>query len=258
MRSHYLAALVLAAGIPAMAQGAEEASNDESSKWTGDVGVSLLFKRGNTDSDALNAHANASRDSAYWRHTFKADANNEKKRDPDTERYQRTDENYFASYKLDRKLGENAKNYLFNVATYEKDNFSGFHYQASYALGLGRRWFDDGVHTLDTEVGPGYRVQCLEPEESYSDCGNTEESAIARLALKYRWQISENAKFSEDISSEIGEDASSTRMETALTSNINSHFALRIRHLLEHESKVPAGNHKTDNTYTVGVVYTFK
>ena len=46
-------------------------------------------------------------------------------------------------------------------------------------------------------------------------------------------------------------------METSLTSKINSHFALRLRHLLEHESKVPAGTKETDHQVTVGVVYTF-
>ena len=156
-----------------------------------------------------------------------------------------------------RKLGEESRNYLFNVATYEKDNFSGFHYQASYAIGLGRRFIENDAHTLDLEAGPGYRVQCLEPEDSYSDCADTEESAIARLALKYHWKISDSAEFQEEISSEVGEDSTSTRMETSLTSKINSHFALRLRHLLEHESKVPAGTKETDHQVTVGVVYTF-
>ena len=257
MRSKYLAAMLIAAGLPAVSVAAEEGTS-EASKWSGDVSVGLLFKRGNTESDSVNAHANASRDSAFWRHHFKADANNEKERDQETDEYNRTDENYFASYKLDRKLGEESRNYLFNVVTYEKDNFSGFHYQASYAVGLGRRVIDREAHTLDVEAGPGYRVQCLEPEDSYSDCADTEESAIARLALKYHWQISENAEFQEEISSEVGEESTSTRMETSLTSKINSHFALRLRHLLEHESKVPAGSKETDHQVSVGLVYTFK
>ena len=257
MRSKYLAAMLIAAGLPAVSVAADGEA-DEASKWSGDVSVGLLFKRGNTDSDAVNAHVNASRDSAFWRHHFKADANNQKERDPDTEEYNRTDEKYFSSYKLDRKLGEDSPNYLFNVLTYEKDNFSGFHYQASYAIGLGRRFIENEAHTLDLEAGPGYRVQCLDPEDSYSDCANTEESAIARLALKYHWKISENAEFKEEISSEIGEDSTSTRMETSLTSKINSHFAPRLRHLLEHESKVPAGSKESDHQVTVGLVYTFK
>lgn len=140
MRSKYLAAMLIAAGLPAVSAAAEEAEG--ASKWTGDIGVGLLFKRGNTNSDSTNGNVNMARDSAKWRHTFKADANNEKEEDPDTEEYTRTDENYFASYKLDRKLGEESRNYLFNVATYKKDNFSGYHYEASYAIGLGRRWIE--------------------------------------------------------------------------------------------------------------------
>ena len=125
MRSKYLAAMLIATGLPVASLAAEEAAEDGATKWSGDIGIGLLFKRGNTNSDSTNANANMSRDSAKWRHTFKADANNEQEEDPDTEEYTRTDENYFASYKLDRKLGEESRNYLFNVLTYKKDNFSG-------------------------------------------------------------------------------------------------------------------------------------
>ena len=109
MRSKTIAAMLLAAGLPAVSVAAEDAATDEGSevsKWSGDIGIGLLFKRGNTNSDSTNANVNMARDSEKWRHTFKADANNEKEEDPDTEEYNRTDENYFASYKLDRKLGE--------------------------------------------------------------------------------------------------------------------------------------------------------
>ena len=75
--------------------------------------------------------------------------------------------------------------------------------------------------------------------------------------MKYHWKISDSAEFQEEISSEVGEDSTSTRMETSLTSKINSHFSLRLRHLLEHESKVPAGTKETDHQVTGGVVYTF-
>jgi len=259
MRSTYFAAMLIAAGLPALSAAAEEGASEEAAKWTGDIGVGLLFKRGNTNSDSVNSNVNASRDSSYWRHTFKAEANNEKEEDPDTEQYSRTEEKYFSSYKLDRKLGENSANYLFNVATYEKDAFSGNHYQASYAIGLGRRWIESDKQTLDLEAGPGYRVKCLEPQDTYFSCDDSEESGILRVALKYDLKISENTVFREDASSEIGDDGgSSSRAETSLTTAINSHFALRLRHLLEHESKVPAGTKETDHTFSVGLVYTMK
>ncbi|MDX1804717.1 MAG: DUF481 domain-containing protein [Alcanivorax sp.] len=257
MRSKYLAAMVLAAGLPAAALAAEEKA-DGVTQWTGDFGLGLLFKRGNTNSDSVNATANASRESAFWRHTAKAEANNQKEKDPDTGDYTRTAENYFASYKLDRKLAKDSKNYLFNVVTYEKDNFSGYQYQASYALGLGRRWFDTPTQRLDTELGPGYRVKCLEPETSYGSCKDKEEDLIARAAVKYYWKISDSAEFTEDVSSEIGQSSTSTRAETALTSKINSHFSMRLRYLLTHESTVPAGTKHADHQLTVGLVYTLK
>ena len=261
MRSKTIAAMLLAAGLPAVSVAAEETATDEGSevsKWSGDIGVGLLFKRGNTNSDSTNANVNMARDSALWRHTFKADANNEKEEDPDTEEYNRTDENYFASYKLDRKLGEDAKNYLFNVLTYQKDNFSGYHYEASYAIGVGRRWIDSDLQTLDAEIGPGYRVKCLEPQDTYMTCHNSEEDAIARIGIKYELRVSDNTTFKEDFSTEVGEEGSDTRAETSLTTAINSSFALRLRHLLEHNSSVPPGTKETDHTFSVGVVYTLQ
>jgi putative salt-induced outer membrane protein YdiY len=261
MRSKTIAAMLLAAGLPAVSVAAEDAATDEGSevsKWSGDIGIGLLFKRGNTNSDSTNANVNMARDSEKWRHTFKADANNEKEEDPDTEEYNRTDENYFASYKLDRKLGEDAKNYLFNVLTYQKDNFSGYHYEASYAIGVGRRWIDSDLQTLDAEIGPGYRVKCLEPQDTYMSCHNSEEDAIARIGIKYELRVSDNTTFKEDFSTEVGEEGADTRAETSLTTAINSSFALRLRHLLEHNSSVPPGTKETDHTFSVGVVYTLQ
>ena len=261
MRSKTIAAMLLAAGLPAVSVAAEEAAADEGSeisKWSGDIGVGLLFKRGNTNSDSTNANVNMARDSALWRHTFKADANNEKEEDPDTEEYNRTDENYFASYKLDRKLGEDSKNYLFNVLTYQKDNFSGYHYEASYAIGLGRRWVETERQTLDAEFGPGYRVKCLEPQDTYFSCDSSEEDVIARVGIKYELKVSDNTTFKEDLTTEVGDDGSDTRAETSLTTAINSSFALRLRHLLEHDSSAPVGTEETDHTFSVGVVYTLQ
>lgn len=260
MRSRFIAAMLVAGLTPAaaLAQEPTEDSAEKATKWTGDIGLGLLFKRGNTNSDSVNGYVNASRDSARWRHTFKADALNEEEQDQATEKYVRTDESYYGSYKLDRKLGEEASNYLFNVVTYKKDVFSGYQYEASYALGLGRRWVDTDTQTLDLELGPGYRLQCFEPEDSYHDCEDKEEDAIARLGLKYVWKISENTEFKEDFSTEAGESSTTTRAETSLTTAINSHFALRLRHLLEHESETPSGSSEADHQFSVGVVYTMK
>lgn len=236
---------------------AEEEGTGKENAWKGEMALSYLITRGNSESDTLQGKVSAERDGIRWRHTAKAEGSNTQSEDATTGDKVRTGERYFASYKLDRKLGDNAANYLFNIVAYDKDLFSGYHYQASYALGIGRRWIDNGIHTFDTEVGPGFRSVCLEPETSYSDCDDTEDSAIARVAAKYNWKISEGAQFREDVSSEISDDITTVRAETSLTTQINGSLSARIAHLLKYTSEVPAGTRKSDNELTVALVYSF-
>lgn len=231
--------------------------------WTADMAAALLFERGNTESNAVNGNLNAVNETTLWRNIFKVEGTNkeEKVANPVTgrEEYARTSERYFGQYKLDRKLGESGANYIFNVATYEKDSFSGFQYQASYALGVGRRFIDNARHTLDAEFGPGYRWRCLEPESGYTSCDKEQNEGIVRVAAKYKWLISDTADFSQEVSSEIGEDGgASSRAESVLNSKINAKFSLRVRYLLEHESKAAPGAKEADHEVSVGVVYTIK
>lgn len=249
-----LLAVACAATLCAQTHAEEAAENGNA--WTGEMALSYLITRGNSESDTLQGKVSAERDGVRWRHTAKAEGSNTQAEDAAGIKT-RTGERYFVSYKLDRKLGDNAANYLFNIVAYDKDLFSGYHYQASYALGIGRRWIDNGIHTFDTEVGPGFRSVCLEPETSYSDCDDTEDSAIARVAAKYNWKISDSAQFREDVSSEISDEITTVRAETSLTTQINGSLSARIAHLLKYTSEVQAPARKTDNELTVSLVYSF-
>lgn len=255
MQKKWLALACSAAVMPAMihAQETEQESAQERA-WDIEMEASYLLSRGNSESESIVGKTNAAHDGVNWRQTAKAEAVNTVSENDDGEE-ERTAERYYASYKLDRKLADN--NYLFNVLTYDKDNFSGFQYQASYALGLGRRFLETPSHVLDLEAGPGYRVECLEPEDSYGGCDNKDESVIARFAGNYKWTISENASFRQTVSTEVGEDNTSVRSETSLTSKINDHFAMRLSHLVTRDSEVPAGTHNTDQETSVSLVYTF-
>lgn len=263
MRKHWLAlACGAAMAMPALTQGQETAgkSTDDTDTaaeraWAIEVEAAYLLKSGNSSSESIVGKANAVHEGEKWRQTAKAETVNTTGEDSDTGDEQRTAERYYASYQLDRKFDDN--NYLFNVGTYEKDTFSGYQYQASYAIGLGRRFIDTTAHTLDLEAGPGYRVECLEPEDSYFDCHDTQESVIGRFAGKYQWVISENATFKQNLISEVGEENTTLRSETSLTSKINDHFAMRLSYLVTRDSEVPDDTHKTDTETTVSLVYTF-
>lgn len=259
MRKHWLALACGAAMVPLLSHGQEaengaEQETAEERAWDIEVEASYLLKSGNSDSQSVVGKANASHEGVNWRQTAKLESVNTVGENDDGDE-ERTAERYYATYKLDRKLAEN--NYLFNVVTYDKDTFSGFQYQASYALGFGRRFIDTAAHRLDLEAGPGYRVECMEPETGYASCDDKEESLIGRLAGTYKWKISDTASFSQGLTSEVSDDNTTLRSETALTSRINDHFALRLSHLITRDSEVPPGTHRTDQETTASLVYTF-
>lgn len=260
MRKQWLALVCGAAMLPIAfpvtvnADDAKKSETPAEKAWDIQMSASYLLQNGNTKSQSIAGKINASHDTQKWRQTFKAEAVNTTGQN-DNGNEVRTAERYYGSYKLDRKYSKN--NYLFNIVTYQKDRFSGYFYQASYALGIGHRFINTDSQTLDMEAGPGYRVQCLEPASSYLHCGNSDDSFIGRAAAKYKWKISKTATFGEELSSESGGGNTSTRSETSLTSKINDHFAMQLSYLITHDSTVPAGNHNTDQETSVSLVYTY-
>lgn len=249
---------IIAAGIATcmpLSALADESST-AASPWDIELSASLSIVSGNSETDAFASALRAERDGETWRQTARAEAQKANAENAAGSR-ETTAERYFASYKLDRKLDD--KNYLFNIVTYDKNRFSGFKYEASYALGVGRRLIDSQNHTLDGEFGPGYRIQCVEPESSYNvtNCDNLNEDATARLAARYVWRISSNATFSEEIVTEIGDDNTATSARTSITSRINDSLALRLSHILKHNTRVPAGREKADQELQASLVYSF-
>lgn len=253
MHKTFLAAACAVAVLPGFAMAQEAA--DEASVWSGDAELAYLLKRGNTKSETLSAKGNAERDGINWRHIAKLEAANAQQRNTSTREDERTAERYFGSYKLDRKLDE--ANYIFNVITAEKDRFTGYDYEASYALGYGRRMFDNDLHRLDIEAGPGYRWRQVERELVGPGESRKEEDAILRLGLRYRLALSETAEFNEDLTTEIGEDSTVTRATTSLTTRVTGSLSLRLSHVLRHTTDPAPDAKKTDQEILVGIVYGF-
>jgi|SRR5699024_1693115 len=250
MRKAFLAALATTAIL------APATSFADFKGWEGELGLDYAMKRGNSYSNTLATRNLAERDTANWRHLAKAEALNEETRSGNSDPKERIEERYFGSYKLDRKVDE--ANYIFNLINAEKDLFSGYNYQATYALGYGRRIIDNATHRLDIEAGPGFRVRELKqrPSDWSANKSRTEKDAIALVAARYRWDISETTRFREDVSSELEDGSTVTRAETSLTTKINTRLALRLSHILRHNSKPGIDTRKSDQDILIGLVWT--
>ena len=212
------------------------------SDWKGEGEFGYVSTSGNTDTANLKARLGLVNERDMWRHSAMLEALNTS--DSDTT----TAERYAASWQTDYKFSE--FDYVFGRLHYETDKFSGYDYRISEILGYGRRVLHHDDMTLDLEAGPGARQSKLETGES-------ENEMILRLAGRYAWQITEQSRFTQDLSFDIGEDATISRSVTAVQASIVGNLAMKLSYSVENVSDVPPGVKKTDTETAATLVYSF-
>jgi len=146
-------------------------------------------------------------------------------------------ERYELSGKSDYKFNE--FDYMFGLVKLQKDRFSGFEYEDIISLGYGRKVIKQENMELDLEIGPGIRF--FKVDDIASD-----EEAILRLAANYWWKITPTSKFTQELSTEIGEDITSSQT-----------LALKFTYTFKHKTKVPEDNEKVDTELAMTLVYNF-
>lgn len=210
--------------------------------WKGNIELGIVTTTGNTETETINAKAKVETEREKWRHTVHVESLNSSTKDTTTA------ERFVINGQSDYKFDEH--NYFFAMVNYEDDRFSGYEYRISEALGYGRRVIGGTVLTLDLEVGPGAR-------QSKLDLGGSDNEYTVRGAVKLAWKISDTSVFTEDLSSDVGEDVTVTKSVTALTAQVNGSLATKITYTIKNTSDVPAGIKKTDTETAVTLVYSF-
>ena len=221
----------------------------EESTWKSQAELGIVNTSGNSKTSTVNAKVNATYEKESWRHNLHAETLKT------TSANVTSAEKYQASGQSDYKFTET--DYAFGRINYENDKFSGFDYQTTLSAGYGKRVINETDMTLDLEIGPGVRYSkttaiLLPATPSVSD-----NDPLLRVAAKYLWKVSENANFTEDLSSEIGSDITISKSVTALQANINTTLAMKISFTAKHTSDVPFGSKKTDTETAVTLVYSF-
>ena len=226
-----LAVLALGTSLPAAAQ------------WKGKGEVGIVYARGNSDTDTTNIKLDTSREVDRWKHGFgiaalRAATDGDK-----------TAERYGAAWQSDYKLTE--RSYWFGGLRYEKDEFSGFDYQASASTGYGYKFIDTDRTKFSGQAGAGYRRSQLTPT------GETEGDAIFRGDLKLEHALTETTKILDTFVVEAGSDNTFVSNVLALQVKMSDRFALSVGLDVRHNTDPPAGLEKTDTLTTVNLVYAF-
>jgi putative salt-induced outer membrane protein len=228
--------LAMMVGVQSLAAVASEEG------WSLEAELGAVLTTGNTDQQNLKFRLGGTLDGEVLKHSAQLDGLRS------SENSIVTAQKYYTFYQGDYKLqGDHS---LFGRISYEDDRFSGFDYQADLTVGYSRLLMDSGDMTLRGDIGLGSRRSELAN-------GTSQTEFITRLAAKYDWEISENAKFRQLVSAEIGSDSTVTRSETSLQSNIADQLAMKLALTVKNQSEVPVGRKKTDTETSVTLVYTF-
>lgn len=217
-------------------------SKDPPVGFSGEAELGIVTTSGNTNTRSINAKTRLYYLSGPWRQEGRLEGL--RTSDGATTLAER----YLVSGKSDYRFRPH--DYLFVTARYEDDRFSGYDYQLSEALGYGHRPLESDTLTLDLEIGAGGRHSRPHDDRRHDE-------AIARAAAKLRWELSDSARFSEELLVESGASNTYSESVSALTVKINSHFATKLSLTAKHNSAVPAGVEHTDVISAVTLVIDF-
>lgn len=240
------------------------AASEEGKKFESELEVGIITTSGNTNTESYKGRLEAEHELEHWRNTYileglsktdelvsTDDAGNTTKVD------QTTAEKYFGSVQTDYKLNDEDKA-LFAYAEYSRDRFSGFDYQYTVAAGYSDRFFKTDNSSMTYSIGPGYTVDKPEPLAGVGQ--EKEETPVARISAEYLYQISENAKFTQKVSSNYAlksDRNSKTRATSAVTAKILSRLALRASFTLVYNTEIPEAREHADRETSLTAVYNF-
>ncbi|WP_236944274.1 DUF481 domain-containing protein [Kushneria marisflavi] len=218
--------------------------SDDAVPFSGAIELGYTALSGNTNTETLLGKGRITWYDQAWTHTTRAEVKNVK----DSENT--TAEQYLFSQRERYSLGD-SPNYLFGLARYEKERFSGYDNQFTTIVGYGRQIFDTDLQALSLEAGPGYRFDDYES-------GGSRHMLLGYLAADYSISISDTASFIQQFSVEGAEDNVTLRSYSAISVAINSSLALRVSHDIKSNSNPPReADAHTDRTTAASVVYNF-
>ena len=246
MKKHLFALTAVAAVMssPALAQ-------QDKKPFTMEGGLGFIFTTGNTDTTTINASLEAHQELERWSNDYNAEGLYKKETvETDGVEEERTSaQKIFASGQANYKL-DNPDYRLFGFASYEDDRLSNFKYQSTVAAGWNHKLWETDKMAFEYSVGPGYAF--AETQE-----GEEQNGPIVRGSAAFQWLLSDTAKFTQTVSTEVGSDNTKSRAETALTATISGNLSLKVSFKVDHNSDVADDVENLDTETAVTLVYNF-
>ncbi len=229
--------VVAAAASPAMAE------------WKGKAEAGIVFSRGNTETTTANGKLDMASDLDRWKHSAYLAALYAESEDSVTNELETSAERYEGRWQSDYKFRPRA--YWFGGLRYERDEFSGFDYQASLTTGLGYRFIDTERTKFYGQAGLGYR------QLKDSLTAAKEDEVVYRGDLGFERQLTSNTKLTDKLIVEAAAANTFAGNDLALEVKMSERFGLSLGYGVRYNSDPPPGLESTDTLMTVNLGYSF-
>jgi len=223
----------LATGIAAATAG----------KLSGEVALGGSRSTGNTETEQVNADIKLAYERGRW--TTEVELDYDFASDADGISAQRL------AAEAGTEYGLTERTFAFGVVDYVDDRFSGFEYEATIAGGLGYQVINSPDLGLKVSAGPAVRLS------KNKVSGEKKSEPGARTEAKFRWRISDAAKFTNATVVTFGTERTISENSSALTMKIMGSLSGRLAYTYRHNSDPPAGKDGTDTLTVASLVYSF-
>lgn len=222
----------------------------QDSNWEGETELGVLITTGNSEETNIRGRFGLAHETDRWRNIGEVRYAYTEAED------ETTAERYGVEGEADLKFSEDQ--FWFFRGAYEGDRFSGYDFRSSVTTGYGHRVWELGEESfLDLSAGAGYRFNKL--EEPDEDGNRDEDEVIGRVAGQFDFELSENALFRQQLSSEFGltDNNAITESETALQASVIGDLSLKLAYRVTHVSDAPPASEKTDTETSISLLYGF-
>jgi putative salt-induced outer membrane protein len=231
----------------------EEAAEPELKRWEGNIEVGYVKTTGNTKESSGKGAFDITYRNDNWRNVARGDYFSSESDGSDTAR----------RFLINNRTGFvfTERDYIWLSLTYEDDDFNGFEYTASGAIGYGRQLIKRDTMDWIFEIGPGYRF--TETEDTKDEFGviiaegEEEDEAILRINTEYQWRITDTSKFEQLLSTEIGSDNTVSRSLSSLILNVVGRLNVKLSYEMNYTKEVPDDKDETDTITSVTLLYGF-
>jgi putative salt-induced outer membrane protein len=212
-------------------------------EWKGKGEAGAVFARGNTQTDSVNLKLEMTKEVDRWKHALDMLALRASTSGATiANRYQ-------AGWQSNYKISDRA--FWFGGLRYEKDQFSGFDYQANVTAGAGYKIIDTERVKFAGQVGAGYR------RLKNSLTGATSGDAIVTAGFNYENQLNASTKLVDKFRIESGSKNTLLGNFLGLEVKMSTKLALGVGLDVRTNSKPPGRLKKTDTLTTANLVYAF-